>query len=120
MSREITKKELTTLRSVLRRAWSRWPARWECVKANSRPYVGRNKRRKIEVQCNICKHWWAQKEIQVDHVIPCGSLLTKEDILPFFMTLFFGEIQTVCLPCHSKKTKAENAARKKANAIKIG
>lgn len=107
------------IRSALRKA-SRW---WKPVVAvkmkNRRKYNGPNKRLKFEYQCNICKNWFPEKHINVDHITPAGSLMSSDDLKGFVERLFCEEVglQIACSGCHNKKTQKEKAVRK-ANKIK--
>ena len=50
-----------------------------------------------------------EKDISVDHIIPCGSLTCADD-LPAFVEKMFCEVeglQVLCGDCHSKKTANE-------------
>jgi len=54
------------------------------------------------------------KEVQVDHIIPAGTL-RKYDDLPQFVKNMFCEadgLQVLCKPCHQLKTNAEREQRK--------
>lgn len=97
------------LRSMFRRAWSKDPKRLECLKENRRKYEGPNKRQRFEHQCNVCKKWFKQDEVQIDHVNPAGSFLelTPECLGNFVFNLFEGELQKLCKECHKKKTAEE-------------
>lgn len=99
----------TFLRSALRRAWIRWPSRGEAMLRDRKEYHGVNKRQKWTYQCNICKEWFAQKEIVIDHIKPCGSLLNQADIGGFVERLFCiaDQLQVLCPSCHKIKTKEE-------------
>jgi 5-methylcytosine-specific restriction endonuclease McrA len=97
------------IRSALRNK-SRW---WKPVlqaKLNvKRPYKGKNKRQKFEYQCNHCKEWFAEKAINVDHIIPAGTLTCAND-LPGFVERLFCEVdnlQVLCSDCHNVKTQNE-------------
>lgn len=100
------------IRQMLRRAWSRDPKRFECLKDNRRKYVGENKKQRFEHQCNICKEWFKQSDVQIDHVTPCGSFLKYEQLGEWAGRLFLGDLQKVCSECHKIKTKAETEERK--------
>lgn len=102
------------LRAMLRRAWSRDPKRFDVLRKSRRPYVGENKRQRFEHQCNICKEWFKQSDVQVDHIIAAGSFLelTVECVGRFAMNLFQGELQVLCSTCHKKKSKEENEERR--------
>ena len=98
------------LRAMFRRAWSRDPKRFEVLRDSRRPYTGDNKRQRFEHQCNICKEWFKQSDVQVDHIIECGSFLelSVKSIGQFAYRLFQGDLQVLCKPCHNKKSKEEN------------
>jgi 5-methylcytosine-specific restriction endonuclease McrA len=97
------------IRSALRQK-SRWWKPISQAKANvKRPYKGPLKRQKFEYQCNQCKKWYADKNVNVDHVIPAGSLNCAED-LPGFVERLFCEVehlQLLCTQCHNVKTQNE-------------
>lgn len=97
------------IRSALRKAWTKYPVKYQVMNAASRPYKGPDKRRKKEYQCNVCKGWFAQKEVAIDHIKPCGTLKTFEDLPSFVSTLFCEQdnLQCICSACHSIKTQEE-------------
>ena len=97
------------IRSALRQKSRWWKPITECKQNAKRPYKGSNKRQKFEYQCNKCKKWFPDKQINVDHVLPAGEL-NKADDLPGFVERLFCEVeglQTLCLNCHDIKTKQE-------------
>jgi len=61
-------------------------------------------------ECAECKVSWRQNEIQVDHIVPAGSLKSFADMGPFTERLFCGAdgLQLMCKSCHSQKTKEES------------
>lgn len=98
------------IRSALRQK-SRW---WKPIalakQRAKRSYKGPNKRQKFEYQCNICKEHFPEKDTNVDHVVPVGSLNCAED-LPGFVERLFCEVdrlQVLCSKCHDLKTKNES------------
>lgn len=97
------------IRSALRQK-SRWWKPVLQVKINSRRrYNGPNKRQKYEYQCNICKNWFKETQINVDHIIPAGALNSYTD-LPGFVERLFCEadkLQCACEKCHNDKTQKE-------------
>lgn len=100
------------LRSNLRRAWTKWPPKYEVLKNARRPV---NKgRQKWEYQCDKCKGWFQGKEVQVDHTIPAGTLKSFEDLPKFAENLFVGvdKLTVLCKNCHSQKTKEERNMNK--------
>lgn len=102
------------IRSNLRRAWIKWPCRSQVLHASKRPSQLTDKRTKFEYQCAICEGWNKGKNVQVDHITPCGSLRTKEDLASFVTTLYCeaDNLRVLCKPCHHTITQEE---RKKKN-----
>lgn len=94
------------VRSSLRRASRRWaPIARQCHEQVKRAYEGTNKRQKWEYQCAMCGDWFPRKETQVDHIVPCGSCKTADD-LPGFVSRLFCEtdgLRVVCKPCHDDR-----------------
>lgn len=93
--------------STLRRASYRWKPRTEALKAAR---IARN-----QYTCAICKKVQGRKYITLDHINPIVPL-TGWDSWDNFMTRLFCDVfgfQVICKkPCHSEKTKRENALRK--------
>jgi len=97
------------IRAALRQK-SRWWKPITLAKQNAkRVYKGPNRRQKFEYQCNICKNWFPDKEVNIDHIIPAGSLSCANN-LPGFVERLFVEVeglQCLCTNCHNIKTKNE-------------
>ncbi len=102
------------IRSALRRAWTRWAPKYEALADVKRKYTGDNKRQKFEYKCAECSNYFPQKEIEVDHLTPCGSLKNYDDIGPFVKRLFVSKdkLRVVCKGCHKEKTKKERDRKK--------
>jgi 5-methylcytosine-specific restriction endonuclease McrA len=97
------------IRSALRQKSRFWKPIMECKRKSRKPYQGPNKRQKFEYQCNQCKGWFPEKKINVDHIVPAGSLNCAND-LPGFVERLFCEVdnlQVLCTTCHDVKTKKE-------------
>lgn len=97
------------IRSALRQKSRWWKPISLCKEKSRRPYQGTNKRQKFEYQCKKCKGWFPEKQINVDHIVPAGSLNSSKD-LPGFVERLFCEVdglQVLCEKCHDKKTKAD-------------
>lgn len=97
------------IRSALRQKSRFWKPILECKKNARKPYQGSNKRQKFEYQCNICKQWFPEKKVNVDHIVPAGTLKCAND-LPYFVERLFcevGSLQVLCTTCHDLKTKNE-------------
>ena len=97
------------IRSALRQKSRWWNPVTQCKLNAKRPYKGSNKRQKFEYQCNKCKKWFPDKQINIDHILPAGEL-NKADDLPGFVERLFVEqsgLQVLCVNCHDIKTKQE-------------
>lgn len=99
------------IRSALRQKSRWWKPIGLCKQLSKRKYTGAKKktRQLWEYQCAKCLHWFPDKEINVDHIVPAGSLNSAND-LPGFVERLFCEIdnlQVLCQQCHTKKTKNE-------------
>lgn len=102
-----------SVRSILRRGFRYWGPISECKKEARRVYIGEGKRQKWEYQCNHCSEWFPDKECQVDHIEPVGSLKSGEDLKGFLERLTpESGFQLLCKGCHKIKTNAENATRR--------
>jgi 5-methylcytosine-specific restriction endonuclease McrA len=101
------------IRSALRQK-SRWWKPISQAKAKAkRSYKGPLKRQKFEYQCAVCSNWYPDKEINVDHIIPAGTLRCAND-LPGFVERLFCEVdnlQVLCETCHNKKTQDEKSKK---------
>lgn len=99
------------IRSALRQKSRFWKPIKLCKEAARRVYNGPNKRQKFEYQCYTCKQWFPEKSINVDHIIPAGSLNNPQD-LPGFVDRLFCEVdnlQVLCEGCHNIKTQQEKS-----------
>jgi len=76
------------LRSTLRRKSMFWPPIQEAKVLARRKYAGTNKRQKWEFECIQCKSWFKSTEVEVDHIVECGSLKTLNDLPGFVERLF--------------------------------
>lgn len=103
------------IRSLLRRGFMKYPVKFQVKNEASRPYKGSDKRRKKEYQCAVCEGWFPDKEVAVDHIEPCGSLKSYEDLPKFVATLFCEKenLQIVCNECHQQKSNREREERAK-------
>ena len=97
------------IRSALRQKSRWWKPITECKQNAKRLYKGSNKRQKFEYQCNKCKKWFPDKQINIDHILPAGELNKADDLPGFVERLFVEEsgLQCLCQNCHNEKTKQE-------------
>lgn len=96
------------IRSGLRSKWQRWPAKWAAL---AQAKEGR------EYRCKQCDILFKQKHVQVDHIIPAGSLKNADDLAGFITRLFVGpdKLRVVCIPCHKAITKEQRNGYKESN-----
>lgn len=105
------------IRSALRNAFRYWKPMTLALEKASRPSKSANKRIKKEYQCAECKEWFKRADVQIDHIIPCGSLRNFNDIPAFIENLTIENpkaYQILCKPHHLIKTKEEKLAKKLA------
>lgn len=96
------------IRSALRSKFRFWLPIKNCLDAAHRKYVGPVKQQKHEYQCNYCKGWFKHTEVQVDHIIECGSIKSLDDVKGFIERLTTEDpagYQVLCSECHTTKTK---------------
>ena len=97
------------IRNALRSAFQKYPVKHAAKRAASVVTESGTRYR-----CATCNKLFKGTETHVDHIEPCGSLKTFED-LPGFVERMYCEVdgfQVLCKPCHQLKTNAERAARK--------
>lgn len=101
------------IRSVLRRGTRYWKPIMQTKMLARKPYKGVNKRQKWEYQCAECKKWFMDKQIQIDHIIPVGSLKCSDDLAGFIKRLTPEKgFQVLCKSCHQIKTNDEKLKSK--------
>lgn len=97
------------IRNALRSAFQKYPVKHH-AKKNAYTLTDNGGR----YRCATCSELFKGTEVHVDHIEPCGSLKTYED-LPGFVERMFCEVegfQILCKPCHQLKTNRERAERK--------
>ncbi len=89
------------IRSALRSAFMRWAPKHEAKRLSKIAYN--------QYECAECSGVFANKEVEVDHIVPAGTLKTYDD-LPLFVERMFCEaegFQVLCKDCHQAKTNQE-------------
>ena len=94
------------LRSNLRLASRKWPPRKSVLLAARRKSQSANKRLKWEYQCSECEGWFPEKKVEIDHIVPCGSLRSWDEFRTFAERLFceIDGLSVRCETCHQEKT----------------
>ena len=97
------------IRTALRGASSRWKPKYQCVKfAETAKIVNRKTGRiAMHYQCSRCYNEFPRKEINVDHIVPVGSLNSFEDLPDFTRRLFCERngLRVLCISCHDEITQ---------------
>ena len=91
------------IRTALRGAFSRYPVKYQVLKEAKRGS------KPVQYECAVCSQLFKAKEVNVDHIVPAGSLKCYAD-LPAFVERMFCEkegMQVLCKPCHKTKTAEE-------------
>ena len=101
------------IRSTLRQKSRWWLPIAETKKEARRPYVGTNKRQKWEYLCNKCKKYFLEKEVEINHIIPAGSLKSGDDLKDFVERLFCEKenLECLCKVCHLEITLKERTKK---------
>jgi hypothetical protein len=92
----------------------------DALEAVKRPSQSDNKKLKWEYQCAHCKEWFPRKEVNIDHIIPCGSLMTLEDVPAFIRNMTPENVdayQILCKKHHQEKTNAERHERRTGKSV---
>jgi 5-methylcytosine-specific restriction endonuclease McrA len=113
------------LRSGMREKFNRWPPKYEVIKSAAQTMLAKDEHGNRVVfktgkkagefktikmyACSECKQLFRQKEVQVDHIVPAGTLKSFDDLGLFAEKLFIGEhgLQVMCKACHEVKTRKE-------------
>lgn len=106
--------------SVLRRGFMWWIPMKVALENARRPSQSDNKKLKWEFQCAHCKEWFPRKQVNIDHVIPCGTLKTIDDIPALIRNMTPENVdayQVLCKRHHQEKTNAERHERSTRSSI---
>lgn len=99
--------------SGIRSVQRRWPP-MQLAKNEGRIKKEVNGKMLFFYQCACCEKWFRDKDIQMDHKVPCGSWKTFDELGAWVERLFCHKDgwQRLCKPCHQIKTNQEREARK--------
>ena len=97
------------IRSALRECFKWWKPAQEALKQAK--VQGRTP---VAYRCAKCKGVFLRKQVQIDHIVPCGKLVLEE--LHLFIARMCPEdpkaFQVLCCQCHDEKTKEDNTVAK--------
>lgn len=97
------------IRSGLRAKFLRYPVKYIVLAEAKRPAKPSTGKLKWEYQCSYCANWYPQKDIALDHIVPCGSLKSYADLPGFVERMFCHAdgLQVLCTGCHKLKTQRD-------------
>lgn len=98
-------------KNALRKLSMFWKSGEEYLKS-----IRRKGEKVFEYPCNVCGNWFPRKEVEKDHIIPCGGIKSFEDIGKVAERMFIekdGGWQCLCKPCHKIRTLEQNNAKRK-------
>lgn len=107
----------TFIVSVLRAGSRKWPPKYQVLnEAKTEKKVNtKTKRMGQHFQCAACAKDFPSSQVQVDHIEPIVSTEDGFTSWKDFIERLYCEkenLQVLCKPCHSLKTKKERDARK--------
>lgn len=104
---ETESEHMGKIRSALRRISRFWKPANAALDLVHRPYNGPNKRLKHEYICKTCNCWFPRKFVEINHIVPCGTLRSYEDVPSFLERLFCEDVKgytVLCKECHKIET----------------
>lgn len=99
------------VRSGLRRTFRFWKPALAALKAARIAKQG-PRGQKWAYLCADCRGLFLRKQVQIDHVTPCGSLRSFAEVGPFLERLCAESADAYavrCRQCHQNKTNAERS-----------
>jgi hypothetical protein len=103
------------VRGLLRGGFRWWKPVALCKLAARRKYTGKQrilsssgKLQEFEFHCAACHGWFPEKQVQVDHIVDCGSINCAADTGSFIERMFceVEGLQVLCMTCHRIKTNS--------------
>lgn len=106
------------IRGQLRRAWTHYPIAKKFKDKACRPNRRRG-RAKFVGECASCNATMAKSHLQIDHIIPAGSITSWETSGDFLRGLFTtsDNMRLLCKKCHNMVTQMERFQCSKEEAI---
>lgn len=105
------------IRSGLRQKWMRWRPRFDKMKEGKRKATPEDhakfgNRISYTYHCESCGNYFPEKEVQIDHLVPCGACSDAETVGRFATRLFVETtgLQRLCKTCHKAKTQEDRLA----------
>jgi len=102
------------IRSALRNL-SRWWKPFVIALKNASHISYSGKAKRVLYLCASCNKLHGRKSVEVNHIIPLGSLKTYQDLPGFCERLFVEDIsklEVLCKECHKEETAKQREERK--------
>jgi DNA-directed RNA polymerase subunit RPC12/RpoP len=97
------------IRSALRNLSRWWKPFGMALSASAHiSYYGKKKR--VNYLCSRCSKLYPRPEVEVNHIVPVGSLKTYDELPGFCSRLFVEDhmlLEVVCRTCHIAITKEQ-------------
>lgn len=103
--------------SALRNATKFWLPKMMKLREGRREGKNEKGKSRFENTCEHCKKWFPMRDLEIDHIIPCGGISGEDwlnKVAPWITKAFveIDKYQRLCHNCHLKKTtKERNNAR---------
>lgn len=101
----------SALRSLTRFTWQ--PKKTALLNAQQISYSG--KKKIMLYRCAVCSGLYTAKKVEVDHIVPVGSLKSYTDLAGFCERLFVEDpslLRVVCETCHQEITNEARRSKK--------
>ena len=115
---ETEAKHMANIRGVLRRMTRFWKPKQLALKAASKQVVVAGKK-VYRYKCAKCAEYFPPKSVEVNHIVPAGSLRDYNDLPAFCTNLFVEDIsllEVLCKECHVDITNEQKADAKTSRA----
>jgi hypothetical protein len=106
---ETQAKHMGNIRGVLRRMTRFWKPKKMALDAVCVRSIS-NGVKVNRYQCKHCQNYYPLKSVEVNHIIPAGSLKSYKDLPDFCERLFVEDInllEVLCKECHARVTKQQ-------------
>ena len=106
---ETQSQHMGKIRSALRNLSRWWKPFGKALSASAHiSYYGKKKR--VSYLCAKCSKLYSRPDVEVNHIVPVGSLKSYEDLHGFCSRLFVEDhtlLEVVCRTCHISITKEQ-------------
>lgn len=101
------------LLSGMRRLTKYWAPKIQKKNEGRRKSQSDNKRLKWEYSCEECLNWFPEKQIEINHIIPCGGINSFEKIEGWCRRAFVEKegFSRLCISCHRILTNEERRVK---------